>query len=134
MHNLPFGPSPALVVIDACDAYLTPGSPLYAADRFHSALNSVERLLTACRDLPKKIPIIFTRVIYETPESGGNWYKHKIPKALSCFDAANPLSGYPKASTIARPVPGELVITKQFSSSFFGTPLASILQGMGGIH
>ena len=28
-RSLPFGPKPALLVIDVCDAYLTPGSPLY---------------------------------------------------------------------------------------------------------
>ena len=127
-HSLPFGPRPALLVIDVCDAYLTPGSPLYAPDRFHSALLSCERLITACRSA--KIPIVFTRVVYDTPEAGGNWYKYKIPKALSCFDASNPLADYPKESSIARPQNGELVISKQFSSSFFGTPLATQLKGI----
>lgn len=28
--GLPFRNTPALLVIDVCDAYLTPGSPLYA--------------------------------------------------------------------------------------------------------
>lgn len=125
---LPFGPNPALVVIDICDAYLVPGSPLYAPGRFHSALKSCERLITTCR--VAKIPIIFTRIVYSSPEDGGNWYKYKIPRALSCFDATNPLSDYPKEPSIVRPQNGELVMSKQFSSSFFGTPLASQWKGI----
>jgi maleamate amidohydrolase len=125
---LTFGPNPALIVIDICDAYLVPGSPLYAPGRFHSALKSCERLITTCR--AAKIPIIFTRIVYSSPEDGGNWYKYKIPRALSCFDATNPLSDYPKESSIVRPQNGELVMSKQFSSSFFGTPLASQLKGI----
>jgi maleamate amidohydrolase len=54
----------------------------------------------------------------------------KFPRALSCFDATNPLSDYPKKSSIVRPQNGELVISKQFSSSFFGTQLASQLKGI----
>lgn len=127
-HSLPFGANPALVVIDVCDAYLTPGSPLYAPGRFHSALKNIEHLIESSRK--KGIPVIFTRVVYPNPESGGNWYKHKLPKALCCFDANNPLGDYPKETTECKPRKGELVIEKQFSSSFFGTPLASILVSM----
>ncbi|KAF2092416.1 nicotinamidase-like amidase [Rhizodiscina lignyota] len=123
---LPFSPRVALIVIDVCDAYLLPESPLYAEKRFDAALKSCERLISACRDV--KIPVVFTRVAFDTPNAGGNWKKYKIPKGLACFDAGNPLGDYPKSSQICRPLPGELVISKQFSSSFFGTPLASQLK------
>ena len=121
-RSLPFGPHPALLVIDVCEAYLTPGSPLYA-DRFDSALRSCERLIAACRSAA--VPVIFTRVVYDTPEAGGNWYKYKLPKPLSCFDASNPLSKFPEP---VQPAKEDLVISKQFSSSFFGTPLATQLK------
>ena len=125
---MPFGKKPALLVIDVCNAYLTPGSPLYAPERFHTALHYIELLIQQCRN--EGIPLIFTRVIYHSSTSGGNWYKHKIPESLGCFDANNKLGDYPTGSSICRPQPGETVIEKQFSSSFFGTPLASILIGM----
>lgn len=127
-EGLPFGEKQVLIVIDVCDAYLTPGSPLYAPDRFHDALTNIERLIQVFRMRCK--PIIFTRVIFQNLDSGGNWYKQKIPKALKCFDAGNNLGDFPAQSVICRPRPGETVIEKQFSSSFFGTPLASILLGL----
>ena len=127
-EGLPFGNKPTLIVIDVCDAYLTPASPLYAPERFHSALKNVELLIEESR--AKQIPVIFTRVVYRNPGCGSNWYKHKIPKGLSCFDAGNKLGDYPAESEICRPRPGETVVEKQFSSSSFGTSLASILIGM----
>jgi len=127
-HALPFGSKPALLVIDVCNAYLTPGSPMYAPNRFQVALESTERLIIKCRE--RGIPVLFSRVVYPTPESGGNWYLQKIPKALSCFDAGNKLGDYPDGSEVCRPNKGEVVIEKQFSSAFFGTALASVLFGM----
>lgn len=127
-HALQFGSKPALLVIDVCNAYLTPGSPMYAPNRFQVALESTERLITKCRETG--IPVLFSRVVYPTPESGGNWYLQKIPKALSCFDAGNKLGDYPDGSEVCRPNKGEVVIEKQFSSAFFGTALASVLFGM----
>lgn len=126
--HLPFGPNPALLVIDICNAYLTLGSPLYAPDRFHAALAHANELIAHCRS--HNIPVIFTRVVYPTPESGGSWYKSKLPHALPCFDAGNPLGDYPIGDETCRPQKGELVIEKQFSSAFFGTSLASQLIAM----
>ena len=65
--------------------------------------------------------------MYPNPESGGNWYKHKLPSALTCFDSGNVLGDYPTGDQTCRPQKGEIVISKQFSSAFFGTSLASQL-------
>ena len=46
-NRLGFGNAPALVVIDFCNAYLEPGSPLYAG--VEDALASTERILEASR-------------------------------------------------------------------------------------
>ena len=127
-RSLPFGRKPALLVIDVCNAYLNPRSPLYAPNRFQDALKSVDELICLCRG--HKIPVIFTRVVYPNPESGGNWYKLKLPNALPCFDAGNELGDFPTGDETCRPRKGELVIEKQFSSAFFGTSLASSLVAM----
>ena len=120
-----FGGKQALLVIDVCNAYLTPGSPLYAPDRFHAALKNIERLISQCRS--RVIPVIFTRVVYQSQLSGGNWYRFKLSKALSCFDANNELGDFSSSSEVCKPTAGETVIEKQYSSCFFGTSLASIL-------
>ena len=52
-----------------------------------------------------------------------------MPKVLSSFDEGNPMRDYPKES-VCRPGPGEVVIEKQYSSTFFGTSLASTLFAM----
>lgn len=127
-RSLPFGPNPALLVIDVCNAYLTPSSPLYAPTRFHTALANTNTLISHCRT--RQTPVIFTRVVYPTPLSGGNWYNLKLPNALCSFDAGNPLGDYPTGDETCRPQEGEMVIEKQFSSAFFGTALASQLVGM----
>ena len=93
-RSLPFGHQPALFVIDVCNAYFTPGSPLYAPNRFHNALSSTDDLISLCRD--RKI-LIFTRVVYPSPESRGNWYKYKLPNARS------PVSMPATSSGIIRP-------------------------------
>ena len=70
------------------------------------------------------------RVVYPNPEPGGNWYKHKLPNALPCFDAGNELGDFPTGDETCRPRKGELVFEKQFSSAFFGTYLGSTLVAM----
>ena len=135
-HPLPFNPNVALLVIDVCEAYLTPGSPLYAPDTFSTALHSIETLISYCRDFnfyeakeaskstktthgtTPQIPIIFTRVLYPTPAAGGNWYAYKLPNALSCFDAGNSLAEFPISSSVVRPHHlSETPISSSLSSS-----------------
>ena len=120
---LGFGTSPALVIVDMCNAYLEPSSPLYAG--VEEECSQIERLLQTARE--QGLPVIHTRVEYnETGSDGGLFYK-KV-KALKCFTKGNPLGECPAALT---PLPNEINITKQYASAFFGTSLASSLNAMG---
>jgi len=115
---LGFGERPALILIDMAMAYFEPTSPLYAA---------VEPVLEACIPLAQAargagIPVIFTRVDYAHPLDGG-LFRRKIA-ALSCFESGNPLADFHDR---LRPQPGDMVLTKQYPSAFFGTTLASTL-------
>ncbi len=115
---LGFGERPALILIDMAMAYFVPESPLYAG---------VESVLDACIPLAAAarragIPVIFTRVEYAHPSDGG-MFRRKIA-ALACFEAGNPLADFP---SVLQPAPGDLVLTKQYPSSFFGTSLAATL-------
>ncbi|KAH8775690.1 putative N-carbamoylsarcosine amidase [Hyaloscypha sp. PMI_1271] len=68
-NQLRFGSKPVLIVIDCVKAYHDPTSPLYAPERFDEALKSILRLIEKCRAVG--IPVVYTSVIYETPQSGG---------------------------------------------------------------
>jgi maleamate amidohydrolase len=125
-HNpIGFGRKPALVLIDFVMAYYTEGSPLYGGEGVATALASALRVLAAARRAG--IPIIFTNVVVQAgPLDGGVFYR-KAP-ATRCFSAGNPLGAWPPG---IEPQPGELVISKQYPSAFFGTSLASTLTANG---
>jgi nicotinamidase-related amidase len=115
------GPRPALIVIDFVNAYVTPGSPLYAD--FEAPRLAAVQLLGACRR--QGVLVVHTDVAYQPDGVDGGVFFKKLP-ALRCFDKrAHPeLVGF--ASGL-QPLPGEIVISKQYASAFFGTSLASTL-------
>jgi len=123
--SMPFGQRPALVVIDFVQAYLQPGSPLYAG--VEQARADCATLLKSCR--AAGIPIVHTNVSFQKGGRDGGVFFRKVP-ALACFEAG----AYPELARFAdglEPVPGETVITKQYASAFFGTSLASTLTALG---
>jgi len=120
--SLGFGKAPALILIDFVDAYFVKDSPLYAG--VEDALSSALRVRDAARKAG--IPVIYTNVVYQTGADGGAFFR-KVP-ALEVFMAGNPLGNWPDG---LEPVAGELVISKQYASAFFGTSLASTLTANG---
>ena len=123
---LPFGKSPALLVVDVVQAYVTPGSPLYAQG-FVDALAPIRRLVAAAR--AAGAPVIFTRVVYDAKGRDGGLFFRKVP-ALRCFVEGAAGGGGAFAEGLS-PLPGETVVTKQYASAFFGTSLASTLTACG---
>lgn len=121
--HLEFGRSPALLLVDMVAAYVTPGSALYAP-AFERALESGVRLAAAAR--AAKVPVIFTNVAFQAGGADGGLFYRKVP-ALAAFDAGAPGGAFPPS---LEPLPGELVVTKQYASAFFGTSLASTLTAM----
>ncbi len=121
--RLGFGSRPALLVVDVAMAYLDPESPLYAG--VEDAVASSARVLTAAR--AAAVPVVHTLVRYAPGGLDGGVFRRKVP-ALAVFDAGSPL-GEPHPSVA--PLPGEVVVLKQYASAFFGTSLASTLLAMG---
>lgn len=121
--SIGWGARPAVVVIDICRAYLDPESPLYAG--VEDAVASAARLVAAARSGGH--PVIFTRVEFEPGGADGGIFYRKVP-ALSCFDRGNPLAEFVADPA---PLPGEVVVTKQYASAFFGTTLAATLTATG---
>ena len=120
--NLGFGNKPALILSDFVEAYFADDSPLYAG--VEDALDSALRVRKAARDAG--IPVIYTNVVYQTGDDGGVFFR-KVP-ALKVFMEGNPLGAWPAG---LEPASGELVISKQYASAFFGTSLAATLTANG---
>lgn len=122
-NNLGFGQRPALLIIDFVVAYLEPSSPLYAG--VEASLKVNETLLAAARKA--NIPVIFTNVEFMPGGIDGGHFYRKV-KGLKCFDRGNPLGAFPPS---LMPLPGEVVVTKQYASAFFGTSLLPTLVSQG---
>ena len=123
-ERLACGERPALLIIDFVRAYLTPGAPLYAD--VEDARRACVRLLKAARKVA--VPVIHTNVAYQRGGRDGGVFFRKIP-ALACFERGL----HPQLAAFAdglEPVDGETLITKQYASAFFGTPLASTLTAL----
>ncbi|MGD9599802.1 MAG: isochorismatase family protein [Steroidobacteraceae bacterium] len=124
-QSLAFGPRPALLVIDFVQAYLVPGSPLYAG--VEAARDACVLLLDAARKAA--IPVLHTNVAYQPGGRDGGVFFRKVP-ALACFEAG----AHPELAAFApglEPRAGETVVTKQYASAFFGTSLAPTLTSLG---
>lgn len=121
--RLQMGRKPALLIVDVVMAYLDPQSPLYAG--VESALASNERLAAAAR--AAGVPVIFTNVVYEPGGIDGGVFFRKVP-ALKAFARGSADGRFPDT---LQPEPGELVVSKQYPSAFFGTSLASTLHAAG---
>jgi maleamate amidohydrolase len=117
--SLGFGKAPALILVDFVAAYFVESSPLYAGveDELASAL----RIRDAAR--AAGIPVIYTNVVYQKGGADGGVFYRKVP-ALEAFEAGNPLGRWAEN---LEPADGELVISKQYPSAFFGTSLAETL-------
>ena len=121
--SLGFGERPALILVDFVQAYFEKSSPLYAG--VDDALTSALRI----RDTARKagVPVIYTNVVYQEGGGDGGVFFRKVP-ALKAFVAGSPLGSWPQG---LKPAEDEIVLSKQYPSAFFGTPLADELTKRG---
>lgn len=116
------GSAPALILVDFARAYFDRDCGLYAG--VEAAREAAARVADAAR--AAGVPVIFTRVEYATPADGGHFYR-KVP-ALAAFDVGNPLGDF---TAELAPREGDMIVTKQYPSAFFGTDLAAQLHAKG---
>lgn len=117
------GRRPAVLAIDLMRAYFEPASPLCLPSR--DCLGSAARVLEAAR--ATAVPVIHTRVEFAPDGSDGGVFVRKV-RALEALFGGGPMS---ELMPEVAPVAGEVVITKQYASAFFGTSLASTLVARG---
>lgn len=122
-NRLGMGKSCALIVVDMCRAYFDPESPLHAG--VPEVADACVGLVAAAR--AAGVPVMWTRVEYEPGGADGGIFYRKVG-ALAVFDRGGPLGAWlPELA----PLPGDVVITKQYASAFFGTSLAATLTSRG---
>ena len=122
-HRIGFGRRPALILVDFVEAYFDAGCALYAD--VQPALDSALRLRAAARRAG--VPVIYTNVVYHPSMiDGGRFAQKALP--LEVFRAGSPMGAWPAG---LEPADGELVVSKQYPSAFFGTSLASTLTAAG---
>ncbi len=119
-----WGKRPALVLIDFANAYFDQDQPLYGGEGCQIALDNAKRLLAVARNTG--VPVVFTEVKYQPGGADGGAFYNKVP-ALKCFDDGRDSQ---KLAGGLQVQDGELLITKQYPSAFFGTSLATTLQWM----
>ena len=118
--HLPSGTRPALIIVDVCRAYLDPASGLYGV-AFPAALPAIIDLVGIARRAGRLI--VFTQVRYQNGGLDGGLFYRKVP-ALKAFDEGSPLRQFPPE---LEPEQGDVIVTKQYASAFFGTSLAATL-------
>ncbi|WP_055526885.1 isochorismatase family protein [Streptomyces graminilatus] len=116
------GTTPALLLVDPARAYVDPACPLYAGAGAEEAAEAMRGLLSVARHAG--IPVIVTRVLILRPDgSDAGVFYRKVP-SLRAFAAGSPYADFIDGLT---PREGELTLTKQYPSAFFGTTLSSYL-------
>ena len=121
-NALAWGERPALIVIDFVAAYMEPSSPLYAS--VDDARDRARELLTAARRAA--IPVVHTNVEFTPGGVDGGVFFRKLPM-LKVFERGSPLCEFARG---LEPADGEIVVTKQYASAFFGTTLAATLTSL----
>lgn len=122
--HMGFGRAPAIIVVDFIKAYTQPDSPLYALGVVE-AVKATVPLLKVARE--KEVPIIYTRVIYHPSGADGGLFVKKVPALRKMIE------GEPLAEIVPElpPDPDDVILIKQYASSFFGTSLATMLTARG---
>ncbi|KAK6854989.1 N-carbamoylsarcosine amidase [Apiospora arundinis] len=146
-NRMGWGTRPALLLIDVCKAYWTPGSPLdlSAYPPAKQCPDVIRRLLVAARRAG--VPVIWTAVEYspdlDMADAGLFWKKSKSLRVFNrglddqglggwVSEDLKPLeSGSDGGGGTTRRRGGEMVVKKKYTSAFFGTALASDLQVLG---
>ena len=119
-----FGTVPALLVIDFMRAYTDESSPFFASGVVEAVAETVA-LLQAARD--SGIAVLHTRVEFHPSGIDGGLFVKKVP-ALRKLVAGEPMG---EIDPLVMPREDELVIVKNYASSFFGTSLAATLTSLG---
>ncbi len=113
------GSDPAIIVVDFMRGFTDPGFPM--GMDLAPELASAQTLLRRARALA--VPVVLVRSAYRPDGRDALHWQAKMPGARGLVDGS-PWAEFDPALEAS---PADIVVTKKFASSFFGTTLASIL-------
>jgi maleamate amidohydrolase len=119
-NRVGWGERPAVIVVDFTNGFTDPSYPV-GAD-VSAALAETLRVLDAAR--AGRLPVFFTSIAYDDPERDGGHWMRKVPALKVLRSGTEAVEVDPRLQRR----PSEPLIFKRFTSSFFGTDLASRLQ------
>jgi maleamate amidohydrolase len=122
MGEIGIGQRPVLVIVDMQKAFI---AGKLGSDRTESVITATSTLLQAAR--ANQIPIIFLRVVYQSPDEVGLVWQTKCPSMGDCVPDSEAIEFDPRVS----PQPGEELIEKTRASGFFETTLQRALDRLG---
>jgi len=135
--RLGFGTRPAILLVDVCDAYCLPSSPLgLAPTKVEAICAAIASLLKAARGLraeTKEIPVLYAQTLYTHPslrDAGLTVMKMAHASLFHSHNASN-LASIPSGYPAIRPQPHDILLKKKYPSPFFGTNLATQLASFG---
>lgn len=115
-----FGQRPCVLVVDMVRAYVTEGEPFWAP-AYGAVREANQRLLDVARS--QGVPVVWTTLAFDQTEWDTGHFLRKVPSLREYLRRPELAEFDPRLA----PVTGELVVRKQFASSFFGTSLSSAL-------
>lgn len=119
-----WGIRPAFVVVDLVRAY-TDEDGAFTLPGMDAVVDATARLVDVMRRAG--FPVVWTDVRFDESMADAGLFGKKVP-GLATFANGAPGHG---GDLVLQPEPGDIRITKNYASSFFGTTLASTLHTMG---
>jgi maleamate amidohydrolase len=140
--KLGFGVRPAVLLLDICEAYFLPDSPLAIPDKtLHSVSDAIRRILEAARSSrisqpsgdDDEIPVIFAQTYYTHTKLQDAGLQTLKSSHVALFSARNPqnLVSAPRDWPSLCPEPNDIQLRKKYPSPFFGTNFATQLAALG---
>lgn len=140
--RLGFGSYPAILLVDVCEAYFSPLSPLcLSPETTERTSEAIATLLQTAREnrITNKagerddLPIIYAQTLYTHPSLRDAGLQALKTGHASLFHDRNPesLAAVPHGRPVLQPAPNDSILVKKYPSPFFGTNLATQLSALG---
>ncbi|KIW19656.1 hypothetical protein PV08_00230 [Exophiala spinifera] len=134
--KLGFGTRPAILLLDMCDAYFSPSSPLVldqdTLDRVSKACSEILDTVRARPTTADEVPVIYAQTFYTHPKCRDAGLAMLKSEHVALFQAQHPqnLTSLSKGPAVILPKSNDSILKKKYPSAFFGTNLSTQLAAM----